>query len=206
VVGIILLFLGSSIPAFAYSNVTSTLPFPSGNTLYVGGSGPGNYTKIQDAINAASNGDTVFVFDDSSPYYEHLNITKSIALIGENKETTLINGSHTGTVINLLANNVTISGFTVEDSGFITLDSGIFCNEPYFDHLRICNNIIRKSHYGLYIHYATNVTLVSNDLVDNQFGIWVYGCRDWNVSGNLIEGSQGGFEADDDASGLNKTF
>ena len=30
-----------------------------GNTLYVGGSGPDNYTNIQDAINDANNGDTV---------------------------------------------------------------------------------------------------------------------------------------------------
>ena len=42
----------------------------SGNTLYVGGSGPGNYTRIQDAIDNASDGDTVFVYDDSSPYFE----------------------------------------------------------------------------------------------------------------------------------------
>ena len=33
----------------------------NGNTLYVGGSGPGNFTKIQDAIDNASNGKTVFV-------------------------------------------------------------------------------------------------------------------------------------------------
>jgi hypothetical protein len=38
-----------------------------GNWLYVGGSGPGNYTKIQDAIDNASNGDTVFVFNGT--YY-----------------------------------------------------------------------------------------------------------------------------------------
>jgi hypothetical protein len=31
------------------------------NTLYVGGNGQGNYTRIQDAINNASYGDTVFV-------------------------------------------------------------------------------------------------------------------------------------------------
>ena len=35
-----------------------------GNILYVGGSGPGNFTSIQDAVNNASEGDTVFVFDE----------------------------------------------------------------------------------------------------------------------------------------------
>ena len=38
-----------------------------GNIYYVGGNGPDNYTKIQGAINDASDGDTVFVYDDSSP-------------------------------------------------------------------------------------------------------------------------------------------
>ena len=36
-------------------------------TLYVGGSGPNNYTTITAAISAANPGDTVFVFCDSSP-------------------------------------------------------------------------------------------------------------------------------------------
>ncbi|UCE72924.1 MAG: hypothetical protein JSV56_07760, partial [Methanomassiliicoccales archaeon] len=34
-----------------------------GATLYVGGGGPGNYTVIQDAVNAANPGDTVFVYN-----------------------------------------------------------------------------------------------------------------------------------------------
>jgi len=42
----------------------------TGSTLYVGGSGPNNYTSIQDAINDASDGDTIYVYDDSSPYHE----------------------------------------------------------------------------------------------------------------------------------------
>ena len=39
-----------------------------GNILYVGGSGPGNYTKIQDALDNATEGDTVYVY--SNTYYE----------------------------------------------------------------------------------------------------------------------------------------
>jgi hypothetical protein len=49
---------------------TSTLG--RGKTLYVGGDGDGNYTRIQDAIDNASDEDTVFVYDDSSPYYENV--------------------------------------------------------------------------------------------------------------------------------------
>ena len=67
-------------------------PASFGNTLYVGGSGPGNYSTIQEAIDDSSDGDTVFVYDDSSPYYEFVEINKSIDLIGENKDTTIIDG------------------------------------------------------------------------------------------------------------------
>ncbi len=38
------------------------------NILYVGGTGPNNYTRIQDAIDNASDGDTIFVY--SGIYYE----------------------------------------------------------------------------------------------------------------------------------------
>jgi hypothetical protein len=40
------------------------MPISNGKTLYVGGTGEGNYTKIQDAIEDAVDGDTVFVYDE----------------------------------------------------------------------------------------------------------------------------------------------
>ncbi|UCD13534.1 MAG: hypothetical protein JSW60_08255, partial [Thermoplasmatales archaeon] len=90
-VGIILLLVGMSIPSTGTTIEKSSLSF-DGKTLYVGGSGEGNYTKIQDAIDDASDGDTVFVYDDSSPYQQesYLNIEKSINLIGEDRDTTVI--------------------------------------------------------------------------------------------------------------------
>jgi len=68
--GIMLLFLGMTISSSTeiYLEKQSTIATLGGNTLYVGGSGPGNYTSIQDAIDDASDGDTVYVYDDSSPY------------------------------------------------------------------------------------------------------------------------------------------
>ena len=47
-----------------------------GTTLFVGGSGPGNYSSIQAAIDDANPGDTVFVYSDSSPYYEQITVDK----------------------------------------------------------------------------------------------------------------------------------
>jgi len=94
------------------------IPVSSGTTLYVGGSGPNNYSKIQDAIDNASNGDTVFIYNDSLPYYENLIIDKSLFIKGENKKSTVINGGGIDDVVYISANNVSISDLTVENSGF----------------------------------------------------------------------------------------
>jgi nitrous oxidase accessory protein len=116
VIGIILSLVCMSItPSFAFDNVKkSTIPFSDGNILYVGGNGTGNYTKIQDAINDAENGDTVFVYDDSSPYYEwNITIDKSINLIGEDKNTTIIDGNYQGNVVVIQSDYVTVNGFKI---------------------------------------------------------------------------------------------
>ncbi len=116
VIGIIILFIGMSFtPSVAVDTVKKpSMPISNGNTLYVGGSGEGNYTKIQDAIDNANNGDTVFVYDDSSPYYEILVVDKSIWLIGENKNTTVINGRFIyDDVVTIYADDTIVSGFTI---------------------------------------------------------------------------------------------
>ena len=89
-VGLILLFVGTClIPATAQNNVKQS-PTSRGEWLYVGGSGTGNYSSIQRAIDNANDGDTVFVY--SGTYYEYINVNKSINLIGENNIKTIING------------------------------------------------------------------------------------------------------------------
>ena len=93
---IILLLVGVNVSGDIETKEVSTTSF-DGNTLYVGGSGPNNYTKIQDAIDNASDGDTVFVY---SGFYDKYNgeedssvlIDKGINLLGEDKNTTIIDG------------------------------------------------------------------------------------------------------------------
>ena len=88
VVGITALFLGTCItPTIATESIEqSSIPNVKGKTLYVGGTGEGNYTKIQDAIRNASDEDTVYVYDDSSPYKERLVIDKSVNLTFNQQE------------------------------------------------------------------------------------------------------------------------
>ena len=52
--------------------------------------GPADFHSIQEAINAAGDGDIINV--RSGTYYENLVLNKSVALIGENKSATIIDG------------------------------------------------------------------------------------------------------------------
>ncbi|OYT61070.1 hypothetical protein B6U81_03935 [Thermoplasmatales archaeon ex4484_30] len=141
----------------------------NGNTLYVGGSGPNNYTRIQDAINDASNGDTIFVYDDSSPYYENLIIDKSIRLIGEDKEITIIDGMKKGNVIKINANDVVIKNFTIIN-GYKKwyLSSGIYinssCNSIY--NCNICSN-----ECGIYVGNGYNRIEECHIYLNNYTGV-----------------------------------
>jgi parallel beta-helix repeat protein len=90
-----------------------------GDIIYVGGSGPNNHSTIQGGINAANPGYTVFVYDDSSPYVENIVIDKLIILVGENKDTTIIDGDipYSDHTIDIISGDSIVREFTVTGRG-----------------------------------------------------------------------------------------
>jgi len=168
VVGVILLFLGSSIPAIAQPKEHTR---PLSHTLYVGGTGPGNYSTIQAAINDAKDGDTIFVFHNSSPY-SGAEIFRSVKLIGEDKETTKVG--------NLISEkeNIIITGLTIEH---------ISVN---YSNTVIRDNIITGSRFGITAYGCHNLVIMNNTLSDQEMGIQMYS-SDGIISGNTIIGTDG---------------
>ena len=86
------------------------------NILFVGGTGLNNYSTIQGAVNDATNGYTIFVYN--GVYNENLNVSTAINLVGENKDTTIIDGGFTGDVMCIFSDFVTVSGFTIRNSQY----------------------------------------------------------------------------------------
>jgi nitrous oxidase accessory protein NosD len=66
----------------------------SAATLTVDDSGGAMYTKIQEAVNAASPGDTIYVNDGT--YKENIVIPKSLTLNGQNMSNVIIDGGKSG--------------------------------------------------------------------------------------------------------------
>lgn len=103
--------------------------FAAGKTWYVDDDGGADFIRIQDAINASSDGDTVFVY--SGFYQENLMLAKSIILTGEDRDTTIIYGSEKDVVV-VDVDFVSISGFTIQNG-----DSGIrFYNSSNIYHYK----------------------------------------------------------------------
>lgn len=163
--GILFLFVTASILSALNVNPSSHSTVTNGsNWLYVGGSGQENYTKIQDAINDSSDGDTVFVYDDSSPYYEQTVIDKSINVLGENKNTTVIDGCKTGDAVCIKSEGVVLSNFTIThgdgDDPFKDLfKAGIRITSS---NITIQDNIIRDNRIGILGLRVTNITICDN--------------------------------------------
>jgi parallel beta-helix repeat protein len=200
VVSIVVLFIGVTF-ASSSANIIKTnsitkdeftlTPLKSGNTLYVGGSGEGNYTKIQDAIDNATNGDTVFVYDDSSPYYENVVVGKSINLIGEDRNTTIIDAGGSGSVVRLKTNYINVSDFTMQNSGNRPeAESGVEVSRmsAQSDFCTITDNIIRNNWDGIHSVFSDECLISGNIIMNNRNnGIYLRACcYDYNISYNIL--------------------
>ena len=177
VLGIIVLFIGAGV-------IPSTVGIKKKKTTYQ----PirsGGY--IQDLIDNASDGDTIYI--PNGIYYENIVINKSISLVGEDKNTTIIDGSNIGDVICIEAEWVNISGFTIQESGDANYDEGV---DISFSHNTILGNIISFNNYGIRIDNNT----IYNNIQDNTFshnqnGIYFYHSSYNNITGNTITYNSG---------------
>jgi nitrous oxidase accessory protein NosD len=174
------------IPSTGVNVEKSTASFV-GNTLYVGGSGPGNYTKIQDAVNDASDGDTVFVY--SGTYYEGVKINKSIDLIGENRDSTIIDfdaGSGYDNTVNLQASNITLSGFSIVGCS-LSNRAGVYINSAFNN---VNKNIITNNANGINIfHKNANMNHIHHNIIRDSldgYGIFIFNTSNNEFYNNTI--------------------
>ena len=101
------------------------------------------FSKIQYGINVAANGDTILAA--AGTYVENINFNgKNISVIGEDRETTIIDGNQAGSVVtfeNGESPTALLSRFTIQNgAGF--RGGGIYFSESNarLDNLSIVNN------------------------------------------------------------------
>lgn len=151
----------------------------SGSTLYVNKTGFGGaYTSIQAAINAATEGDTVFVY--AGTYNEHLVVNKCINLTGEERNSTIIKGGVTGVILSVQSDWTNVSRLTFTD-GYQGVN---------FDTVRNCRfeeNNISFHKFGMEFHASYYNKIIDNYVISNFYkGIDFFGSSLNYIAGNYL--------------------
>jgi parallel beta-helix repeat protein len=140
-----------------------TFSILSGNTIIV----PDDYLTIQEAVDYASNGDTIQV--RAGIYYENVIVDKQLKIIGENCNSIIIGEQ----VFTILSNYSTIENFTIKNSGILS-ERGIGALVVCSIGCIIKNNTFKKCGHGIYIHESKNIEISDNIVTDNIDGISVW--------------------------------
>ncbi len=119
------------------------------------------FKKIKTALSSVNDGDSLFIHEGL--YQEgNLIIQKSLYIKGINKP--VIDGEHKYEVITIKANNVTLTGFIVQNSGYASLD------DPG----------------GIKVYQSKDVCISNNELINNFFGIYLQQCTNSRIEKNII--------------------
>lgn len=136
------------------------LPISSGNWLYVGGSGPGNYTTIQRSIDTANPSDTVFFYNRK--YNETINIDKSLNVIGQNRYNTIIDAEKKGTAACISADSIFLNNFTVCNTGiglsyFYNADISVNSSKNIIQNINCID-----TNYGMLLQNSNENVIINN--------------------------------------------
>ena len=161
--------------------ITLSEKITSNNIIYVDDDGGADYTKIQDAIDNANKGDTIFVYNGF--YTENVFVNKSIILQGEDRNFTIIDGNKTGKTVSVIVNNVEIYNFTLQNSGHKAVDAGISALTNFS--LFSSNILLNNEGSGFYIMGNDN-TISKNNIQNNRNGIKIASAKNNTITKNII--------------------
>ena len=134
-----------------------------GETLYVGGSGPENYSSITAALQNASDNDTIYVY--SGIYSEDIvDINISVSLIGQSNITTIID--HSIFIFN--TQNIFLTKFCFQNFSQIVIASQDGNN---VSHNTVTNAIFINITSGITIGNSSYNTIINNQF--NECGIFL---------------------------------
>jgi parallel beta-helix repeat protein len=183
----------------------------SADVLYVGGVGPGNYSSIQLAIDAADVGDSVFVFGGT--YLEKVTISKAITLEGEDRSTTIMDGSGSGNVVRIESTDyveirsLTLknadNGVNVDNSENIKIEEvnislctsdGILVERSNYVEITDCTILGLGAGSGIEADHSDYLEVESNYIERFANGIYSYYSYDPLISHNTINSNADGIE------------
>lgn len=172
------------------------------------------YSTIQEAIDDPETMDKHKIVVNAGTYFEKLIINKKILLIGQNPETTIIDGNGTYPIVKITTNEVTIENFTIKNSGngpyggidlrhsnscVITHNIIENCNIGIilfqFSQSEISFNNLRNTNVSIFLDSSFNNRILQNTVLESRTGIRIGALATYNtVEKNQIENCTNGVE------------
>lgn len=143
------------------------------------------YNTIREAIASGATSDGQMLLVKAGIYPENLIIDKSLTLLSENKAAAIIEGGNSGNVVILTANNVTLQGFTIRNSG-LKQSAGIYLASA--SNCSLTDNVVENNFYGIYLNSSSDNTLKNNTLDNNTYNLEVDGTESAHFI-NIIDDS-----------------
>ncbi|WMW25032.1 NosD domain-containing protein [Methanolobus sediminis] len=144
-----------------------------------------DYNSIQDAVNNASDKDTIVVFPGT--YSENIDVNKELRIVsasGDPDDTIVQALNPDGHVFHVTADNVTVSGFNVSvatGSG----KAGIYLDNV--ENNNISYNVLSNNSIGIYLVSCSNNTLADNTATNNDYGIHLSSSGNNMLTNNTAE-------------------
>lgn len=177
---------------------------------------PDDYSLIQSAIDNAASGDTIFV--KNGVYLESAVVNKSVNLVGEDKQLTIIDGNNLGPALLISAQNVNITGFAVKnaqtpisyssnrlaaihllnanncriyDNSMYDSGKGVWLVNSHSN--TVSNNYMHSNNYGVLIQESNSNLIVDNSVVDGGIGIFLETSKENTLKNNDMSNNQFNF-------------
>jgi len=183
-----------------YEDITFILINNVKNTYYVDDDGGINYTNITTALYDSGKNDTIYVYNGI--YNEDLFLYRSINIIGENAEKTIINATDVP-IFAVDVANIRISDFKLQGKSAglwiigaenLTISNNIIENIEYFGiliegglDLIIKHNKINNNKIGLFSIFDLNNTICNNTYNNNKIGLFFNIGQENKISHNQID-------------------
>lgn len=138
--------------------------------------------SIQKMINKASNGEIIYI--SSGTYNENIIVNKSIILIGDDRNTTIIKGEG-DTIVFINADNCTIEGFTINN--WDNTDETAIGININANNTTIKNNTISSNNYGIVFNQSSKGNNVyHNNITNNIYGLYLLSSSMNNITSNVL--------------------
>jgi len=185
--------------------------------ITVDDNGLADYNSIQSAINNSNDQDGIFVYNGT--YNENIVVDKSVTIVGEKQDSTIIDGGSGKTVVTILSDYVNLSNFKIKVSfnkcptGIIiwssnnTIIKNYILNSTNYGNSGIILdnasgntiywNAIKGTITGITLDDSHSNNLIYNSVFSNTYGLMLYSSEKNEIASNYIGGNYYGLNISD---------